>query len=252
MNYFHSKRKHYRLSELSDATFAVAVFDTSVFFIKFVNIKSMYDWYSTVPNKCCHEVIRTPSRKLVLDIDGECNIDIILKCLKKLLGEDASIATYHSHGPAKTSWHLVVTNLYFEDHHHCKYIASLIADYSKNIDMAVYSGVQFLRMEGSHKNGRTKLRTGHHALSPYATFKEGVVSCIDNCRRVTMKIPKMPTFVNKNVNYDATAFKIRSKRGGITYLDRIRPSHCNLCNRVHDHENIAITDAGRIICWRNK
>jgi hypothetical protein len=118
--------------------------------------------------------------------------------------------------------------------------------------MAVYSNVQFLRMEGSHKNERVKLRSGHHALTPYPIFKEGLVSCIGGCKKLTIKIPKPPASVNiAVVDYDATAFKVRSRKNGITYLDRIRPSYCSLCDRVHDHENIAVTDVGKVICWRN-
>lgn len=257
MNYFHTKRKHYRLSDLKNSTFAVAIFGSNVFFVEFVSLRSMYDWYISVPDKRCHEVIRSSNRKLVLDIDGECNVDIIIKCLKKILGDDTHVATYHSHGPVKTSWHLVVTNCYFEDHHYCKYIISILINQvgliGKNIDMAVYSSVQFLRMEGSHKNERVKLRSSYHAISPYPTFREGLISCIDRCRKVTMAIPKLiPVASLSTVEHDTTAFKIRLQKGNITYLDRIRPSYCKLCERIHEHENIAITNAGQLICWRKR
>ena len=249
MNYFHTKKKHYKLSDLKDSTFAVAIFGDNVFFVEFSNLRSMYHWYTSIPNKCCHEVIRTPNRKLVLDIDGECNIEMVIKCVKKILGDDAHVVTYQSHGPLKTSWHLVVANYYFDDHHHCKYIASLLP--AKNIDMAVYSSTQFLRMEGSHKNGRIKLRTGCHVLTSYDKFQEGLVSHIDHCKKVAIQIPKpriSPT--TTSVDYDTTAFKIRIQKDGITYLDRIKPSYCKLCHRIHENENIAITSTGKLICWR--
>lgn len=250
MTYFYGKQKHYRLSDLKQDTFAIAVFSENVFFLEFSSLSSMYHWYRSVPDKRCHEIIRSESRKLVLDIDGDCSIDMITKCLENFFGGDADIILYQSHGPIKTSWHVVVANYYFENYNYCKYVASCMP--SKNIDLAVYSSTQFLRMEGSHKNGRVKMRTGYHGLSPLSKFKEGIISCTDDATKMVIKIPK-PAVSNasaEEVDYDKTAFKVRSQNGHVIFLDRIRPSYCAICKRVHDSENMAIIN-GKLVCWRN-
>lgn len=251
MSYFYGKQRRYKLADLKEGTFAVAVFSENVFFLEFSSIRAMYQWYSGIPNKTCHEIIRRAPRKLVLDVDGDCNIDLITKCLASIFGDGANIVLYQSHGPVKTSWHIVVSNYYFQDHHYCKYIASLIP--SKNIDMAVYSSTQFLRLEGSHKNGRTKMRTGYHTLTPLDTFREGLVSYIDDAVEMVIKLPKplvSDTSSPSDLDYDRSAFKVRSQRGNAVFFDRIRPSYCVICKRVHDSENIAIIN-GKLICWRN-
>lgn len=250
MNYFYGKQKRYRVSDLKTGTFALAVFSENVFFLEFSSIGSMYHWYKSVPDKRCHEIIRDASRKFVLDVDGDCNIDMITRCLENIFGDDANIVLYQSHGPVKTSWHVVVSNYYFEDHHYCKYIASLIP--GKSIDMAVYSSTQFLRMEGSHKNGRVKRRSGYHELTPLSKFKEGLISCIDNAIKMVIKMPKPVALSTtpSDADYDKTAFRVRSQKGNAIFLDRIRPSYCTICKRVHNSENIAIIN-GKLICWRN-
>jgi hypothetical protein len=116
--------------------------------------------------------------------------------------------------------------------------------------MAVYSSTQFLRMEGSHKNGRIKLRSGCHTLTSYDKFQEGLISHIDHCKKLVIQIPKPQITTTSVVDYDTTAFKIRMQKNGITYLDRIKPSYCKLCHRIHENENIAITSTGKLICWR--
>lgn len=250
MSYFYGKQKRYRVSDLKAATFALAVFSEKVFFLEFSSITSMYQWYKAVPDKRCHEIIRNGPRKFVLDVDGDCNIDMITRCLENIFGDGADIVLYQSHGPAKTSWHVVVSNYYLEDHHHCKYIASLIP--GKSIDMAVYSSTQFLRMEGSHKNGRVKKRSGYHELAPLSKFQEGLISCIDNATKMVVKMPKplVSHTALSGGDYDKTAFRVRSQKGNTIFLDRIRPSYCAICKRMHDSENIAIIN-GRLICWRN-
>jgi hypothetical protein len=250
MSYFYGKQKRYKLTDLKADTFAIAVFSNNVFFLEFSSIRAMYQWYKCIPSKTCHEIIRHAPRKLVLDVDGDCSIDLITKCLIRIFGDDANIVLYQSHGPVKTSWHIVVSNYYFKDHHYCKYVASLIP--AKNIDMAVYSSTQFLRMEGSHKNGRTKVRDGYHALTSLEIFREGLVSCIDNAVEMVIKLPKAPVLdvsSSSNIDYDKTAFRIRSQKGDAIFFDRIRPSYCTICKRIHDSENIAIIN-GKLICWR--
>jgi hypothetical protein len=32
-------------------------------------------------------------------------------------------------------------------------------------------------------------------------------------------------------------FKIRHRKGNVIVLDRIKPSYCNICKRIHEHEN---------------
>lgn len=46
-------------------------------------------------------------------------------------------------------------------------------------------------------------------------------------------------------------FRIRSERNGFISLDRIYPTFCPTCNRVHEHENAFIIH-GKLHCWRKK
>lgn len=213
------------------------------YYLTFSSAISMSYWYKQSTQRYYNEVIRkNVPRKFFLDIDDEQNIDGIITVVAELFGKDNVIVFTTS--PQR--YHIVVNNYHTRSHHTCASIAQYIKQITQtsSIDMSCYSSMKCLRLEGSRKDRYIKtLVTPHSFLDGLITY---VQKNSEELPSITPPRRSLPT--NNNTTFD-DAFRIREVRNNIMYLDRIRPSYCDICKRIHDNENAAIIN-GKFMCWR--
>lgn len=214
---------------------------TEKYYLKFSSAITMYHWYK---NRVCpryNEVIRNNvRRKFFLDIDGEPNIDRIITVVNELFGDAVVFRT------SPNRYHIVALHYHTTSQYTCKWFAEYIKKIvdTNSIDMGCYTSVKCLRLEGSYKDGYVKTMITNH------TFLDGLVTHIndDSEELLPIETPKSISFY-MNVDID-DAFVVREIKDNMTLLDRIRPSYCKICNRIHDKENAAIIN-GKFVCWRH-
>jgi hypothetical protein len=81
-------------------------------------------------------------------------------------------------------------------------------------------------------------------------FKKGIISYVDDCHpidheRVVDVMLDIGTYYHGEYNHEnkkgnkiiPKEFMIRKRMGNLVVLDRIYPSYCDVCKRVHESEN---------------
>jgi hypothetical protein len=223
------------------------------FYIKFDSCNSFYTWYKDVPafEKCFFEVIRDGRQKFKIDIDEKVKDISSYVCKIRSILEECGI------GGAKmiifdieTSYHIVVSNYFFNSYRHCKLLAMALSREIK-MDMGVYSRVQHFRIEGCTKPGQRRWKKRMYGTVSIENFHEGIISHTEGTKLANMAIESsIPRRVYHTVVSGIPPdFKIRFKEGSLTVLDRTRPSYCRQCRRIHDHEN-AYMVGKRFFCRR--
>lgn len=223
------------------------------------------------------EVINDEFRpqKFKLDIDGRINtneMEYVLKVVQRIIRKltkvcKPDILVYD----IATSHHVVITNLCFSATS-CEMLANAIKhklykkypDVSSLIDTVVYKKVQMFRVEGStkYKQRRWKYLCGSKELSSLDVFKKGIISFIEECYHVQedkvvdimqdMGIYQPVEYFRKetkNIQTIPKEFVVRKVIGKLVVLDRVMPSYCHMCRRVHDNEN-AYMVGQRFFCRR--
>ena len=215
-------------------------------------------------------------QKFKLDIDGYIGttemkyvLKIIRKILRKLVKEKPEILVYD----ISTSHHIVVANLSFSATS-CEMLANAVCEkVSKRyptvaslIDTVVYKKLQMFRVEGSTKYAqhRWKYLANTKELSSLEDFKKGIISYVDECYHVEEekvvdvmldigtyypagRDPERKKSSNRGVI--PREFVVRKTMGNLIVLDRIFPSFCNICKRVHDNDGAYIVGQ-RFFCRR--
>jgi hypothetical protein len=171
-----------------------------------------------------------------------------------------------------TSYHIIVTNICFLTSSCCEMIANAISDkimrkypmVSSLIDTGVYKHVQMFRIEAStkYKQSRWKYISGMDDISPLDMFKKGIITHTDDCHLIDTDVvvdvmTDIGIYTHHEHSYQRASaskpipkeFTVRKIIGNMVILDRIRPSFCDTCVRVHDHEN-AYMIGGKLYCRR--
>lgn len=225
-------------------------------YLKFDSCESFYLWYSDMPQyqKSFFELIREHEQKFRIDIDEKVDDIYALRELitKKFIQvgiDDPKLLIYD----IEKSYHMVLTNYSFPTYNHCKYLGFLVSEIY-NIDTGVYSSIQHFRIEGCTKYGenRWKKRMANIPTN-IENFHEGIISSTKNVQSVTFTIPQLSPVDtisnNRNNGIIPLGFKIRWKDGLLVVLDRVYPSYCIRCKRVHDKENAYMVN-GVFYCYR--
>lgn len=214
-------------------------------------------------------------QKFKLDIDGRIGtseMEYVLRAIRKIFRKltkvcKPDILVYD----ISTSHHIVVANLCFSATS-CEMLANAVCEkVSKRnpivaslIDTAVYKKLQMFRVEGSTKYAqrRWKYITNTKELSSLEIFKKGIISYVDECYYVDNdKVVDVMLDMNVyqpghepekkkgGVKIIPKEFVVRKMIDNLTVLDRITPSFCDTCKRVHDKEN-AYMVGQRFFCRR--
>ena len=148
---------------------------------------------------------------------------------------------------------------------------------TKYIDSRVYSSNQQLRILGSQKVGSGRVKTFHKEFIYHGRrivhqyleepesleheiilqLEESLISVTHNCQLLSLLVTEVPTptyapteelvpdtihqALNVVNNIETYPFRYIGTRGSFILLRRIRPSMCQLCNRIHEHENPFLT-----------
>lgn len=212
-------------------------------------------------------------QKFKLDIDGRIGdneMQYLLKTIRKMLRRLTKARPEMLVYDISTSHHVVVDGLCFSSGS-CEMLANAVSEkmsrkypmISSLIDTCVYKKVQMFRIEGSTKYGQRRWkRLDGGELSTLEIFKKGIISYVDDCLYIDsddvvdvmldIGVYRPTEHVHRKDNVNTPSipkeFVVRKKMDGLVILDRIAPSFCDICRRVHESENAYMV--GRIFFCR--
>lgn len=238
----------------------------------FVTYEEFESWYDFHQKDCMiAEVILDQPQKLRFDIDGIEVNELARNIIKELISKvqeyfpTLTPIIYNSCGPKKTSYHLVFNGGFFPNHKAAYTAATWITRQISStslIDLSVYKTTQLFRLEGCTKKDQNRYK---YRETPVTSWREGWITYGDHPFLSTPSPQPLPPslpppFVQTK---DITAivfgtyvwtmgedFRVRAYQGDLVLLDRIRPTYCPACERIHEHENPYILLNKRLFCCR--
>jgi hypothetical protein len=231
------------------------------YYAKFVSCASFYYWSRQIPAEemTFSEVVKEGKQKFRLDIDEKvANINEVVRkvklCLSELKVADPVLLVFD----IEKSYHIVLTNYYFDTNCQCKRIASCLAVALgvTFLDLGVYNKLQHFRLEECTKFGERRWKRRIGSVCSSKNFHEGVVSDTVG----TKKFEHSDTFfkevrgTSSRLDTAVTAippeFRVRRVVSeDYVFLDRVANSYCKMCKRTHSRENAFIKN-GVLGCWR--
>ena len=229
--------------------------------------------------RTCHEVIAGERRKLVIDIDGEedgsyefydfarhivSRIQCVFLDMEIGVLQTKDVIVYNMCSESKISYHAIVANMTFSADT-CRGLCAIISHgqiWESLVDYAVYKRVQHIRIEGSTKYGQRRWKNIHEddertccngsmvsknfnksLLSNVCGVMHSSVEYKIKAQKYNFRAPSdifsMTQLLTKHSEIFRD-FKVRRISGNRVFLDRIRPSMCIKCDRVHMRENAMI------------
>lgn len=225
-------------------------------FVCFDTYEEFFAWYDTLrpTEKTIHEVITSDSRKLILDIDDpdpdifsmydwQKHVSARIKYVFNLLDiGNPNVITYDISSDDKISYHFVVSNFAFSAQT-CLGLSMMISYkqlWEPFVDRAVYKGTQFIRIENSTKYGEKRWK---RQVDTSYELSEGLLSYIKNATISDFYCCTKNNFKN-NFTFDnleiEKSFIVRKIYKNYILLNRIKPSFCIKCKRIHEKENAFI------------
>jgi len=239
-------------------------------FVLFDDLDEFLKFYATAPSKTYCEVIwgALPQR-LKLDIDAkdatiteEDLATTVRDCAEMALyrlwpGVEAPIHVCLSSGGNKVSFHVIVDAFVSNNSQAAAFTDAVIQimppEYAKYVDSTVNKSTQNFRLAGSHKPGSSRIKQ----LPSGINLVDTLVRCYSGSPVVLPDIidAKIPQAIAPTIENDDIIKEAVEKFGRIDpasmYLTAIRPagfyaqlnfkrlspSHCAICQRIHDHDN---------------
>lgn len=249
------------------------IYDMSRFsYILFDDLVEFIQFYETIPNKTYCEVIwGSVPQRLKLDIDAK-QPTITEEDLVSVVRDCAELAAYRlwpdinapvhvclSSNSDKISFHVII-DAFVSNNLQCAAFTDMVikimpAQYAQYVDISVNKSTQNFRLTGSHKPGSTRVK-----LLPTGVSLEQTLICC-----YTQQKPKMlPDVVvgrpkelapapiadqdelvretlERFAGLDPSSMFLAAIRPAGFYAQlnfkRLAPSHCQICSRVHDHDN---------------
>jgi hypothetical protein len=196
------------------------------------------------------------------------------------------LLVYESHGNGKYSYHIVIDNYSVSGKKQAKaFYHNVIANmtnYTKYVDSAVYKSNQQFRLLGCCKhntdrvkkfvptwNYKSNIITYNGSEDSALRFRSSLVSLTSYTRRLPnidvepdyslddeyLSLPEVKMVLRLCAQHiNPFPFVLREVKGKIIVLKRISPSFCNICRRVHQHENpfvLVRNDSVVFYCRRN-
>jgi hypothetical protein len=251
-----------------------------IYYLACDTIEEFFAHYSAKsPSSRMHfEVINDDftAQKFKLDVDGRIGdeemrylLKVVRKLFRKLTSCKPEVIVYD----ISTSHHIVVCNISFSATS-CEMLANAICAkmarkypvVASLIDTVVYKKLQMFRVEGSTKYAqrRWKYIAGSKELSQLDIFKKGIISFVDDCYHVEEEkvvdvmleigaYRPADYYEHKKRVIGSRAipkeFVVRKTMDNLIVLDRIAPSYCEFCKRVHENDGAYIVGQ-RFFCRR--
>ena len=191
------------------------------------------------------------------------------------------VLVYNMCSESKISYHVIVTNMTFSADT-CRGLCAIISHgqvWESLVDNAVYKRVQHIRIEGSTKYGQRRWKNiiYNNIEDERKCCNESIVSenfhksllsnvygvmhsSVEAVNKIPYNFPMTQVLTKhseilKNLSSSLDSFKVRRVSGNRVFLDRIRPSMCINCDRVHMRENAMIclnanASEYTMVCWR--
>lgn len=240
-------------------------------YLLFDSLAEFIEFYTAVPAKTyCEVVWGALPQRLKLDIDAA-GAEISEEDLVSVVRDSAEIAssilwpditpTIHiclSSGADKVSFHVVI-DAFVSNNLQCAAFTEMVArimppEYAKYVDLSVNKSTQNFRLAGSHKPGSTRVKQlppGVGLVSVLIRSYEGtpaVLPDITEARPREVAPAPMPDnddhvreALTKFAALDPASAFLNTFRPAGFYAQlnfkRMAPSHCQICSRVHDHDN---------------
>lgn len=196
----------------------------------------------------------------------------------------SNLLVFSSHGDKKKSYHVVVASLYTCNNLECKEFYNLCMEHVPDhhriyIDKSVYSSRQNFRLYLSQKygSGRVKMLDMKFAKdmdvvfrekSSHEIFSSSLLVNTESCERLPIYISAPPDPVQTNANgiisteaiirmvnaKHKKSLKFSGIKDDIYTFQRIKPSYCDACKRIHESENayVIVADGKALFnCRRN-
>lgn len=266
------------------------------YYTSFESVDSLEQWYRQLSDeeRTCHEVVTGERRKLVIDIDGEedgsfefydfakhivSRIQCVFLDMEIGVLQTKDVLVYNMCSEYKISYHIIVANMTFSADT-CKGLCAIISHgqvWETLVDHAVYKRVQHIRIEGSTKYGQRRWKniyeddeqTCRNGSIVSKNFNKSLLSNVCGVMHsnveytIKFSVQHITQFLTMH-NEILRNFKVRRISGNRVFLDRIRPSMCIKCDRVHMRENAMICLKVRkggashlrdseynLVCWRS-
>lgn len=224
-------------------------------FYGFYNRKSAYEFLKHWKGKMhFHEIIsRNRPHRIYFDIDAKYDIDIgkILQHIKILFGirygeilVDSDIFVCESIRPDKWGYHIIIDN-YAVMGVEVRILNQMLRDslpdeMQSSVDVLGKNN-QSLRLNGSYKvGGDTCYECKHRPYGQifvqhcYGKFLESAYENTTTCKNFIFD-GDVKVIVDKiESNGD---FRLYEQHGSIINFKRIKPSHCDICDRIHESDN---------------
>ncbi len=271
--FFRNKRIYYRLAGVPEDARSVFCVDKGSyrFFVCFGSTEEFLEWQHRLDDndKTINEVVKSDTRKLVLDIDspddGELSMfqmydferhvgDRIREVFRTLDIGEPEILFYSMCSDDKISYHVVVPNFVFS----ARTCAGLCMIISKDqiwdglVDTGVYKNIQCIRLEGHTKFGEKRWKVRSDATT-CSSYKRGMISDLEGAEVSAFECSVFSPMKSEMhfAGHYMHNFEIRkvSADGRTAFLRRTSPGYCAQCRRTHDRENAVIINT-RFICWR--
>lgn len=193
----------------------------------------------------------------------------VLKIVPLLVPENFIYFT--SHGQDKFSAHLVINRHYYRNHRQVRELFNLV---SKEIspeslailDAGVYSSVQCFRMLGNSKLGESRPKkyeklllqgqeyaftTKYERMYDMELLRASLLGQVDDCTLLPDLLDETRPEGQEDIEEDKVRevmkfcrskirdfpFRKRSVEGNVVMLQRVHPSLCPGCKRIHENEN---------------
>lgn len=246
------------------------------------------------PDMTYHEIIENKAQKFYLDIDRIKDnpyekLDKILDhvvCwfhnVYNIILTTNDIVVLSNTYEESISFHVIIDNYALVDAREAKWfykrVVSLMSDDLRSSIDTLYKVNQSFRIEGSSKRGKHvyNIRPPYYLFrgkvvyqSQNLDYRSSLVSCTDHCILLDRMSPDVlfskedpvPCVDDIDLLYwyfdsykmDLDSYRIKKTDNGIR-LDRICPSYCALCDRVHESDNALFSITKEYIeykCWRN-
>lgn len=220
----------------------------------------------------CESIINGNVQKFYLDFDIKRGDTVIKSDCDQLIRDSISIVqdqtlsgktyvVYTSHTDIKYSYHVIFTDLFFNNVHQMKYLANIIKNElnTSYLDTTLYKSAQLFRIPYNRKVGGMIKTIDEDMSSDFESddyfkhwigcnyddvpiFEFGDISFED--KNVSNTLVEITTEDRKIADLFKPHHTIRSvvsvgKHKKIIF-NRVSASHCSLCDRIHDSDNTLI------------
>lgn len=271
---------------IEDYNWHVCLNTDSRMFTAFKSLESMYEHIFSGETLCYYEIISgVMPQKIYFDVDipsddrqfGLQVLDELLAVIKDkfvvygVMSPD--IMVFSSCGNKKQSYHVVVSNVCVKSNEHNNSFAWQVKrdlvlgnDY---VDM-LYKSTQQFRIVNNTKYGQTRYKRFMPDMSTVEMkddreiFEASLVSNVEGCK--TLSIPlreRNESDVKYTAKYEDVERRMKMRNisgfecgditGNLVRLNRVAPSFCKICERIHDSENafIVVGDKIKLYCFRD-